>query len=258
MKDYKPLIVIVVVLAAVIGVILYAKPGGNSPFKPSSTPQAQPQPTQVLTLPAHARGNLQSTVIIEEFGDYQCPSCAAIAPILKQIEHDYEGQVRFQFSHFTIPSHSFGVLAARAAEAAGKQGKFWEMHDKLYEKQQEWGKLESGSNKSVKTEPEVRAYFDQYAKEIGLDVEQFKRDLDAPDTEKQITSDKRRGIALNVQGTPSLFMMNTANPLLSRPQMLAPEYMAKPKGEGIRQALDFLLGKPLPPAPQPTGKPNAK
>ncbi len=249
MQDKKPFIAIGAVLLAAIAVIAYAfNQTSGGPFsetppantnsvvantnKPATGPTTAPTP--FIMLPPHSRGNQAAAVQLEEFGDYQCPSCAFMFQELKKIETEYAGRIRFSFSHFPIVArHPYAMVAARAAEAAHLQGKFWEMHDKLYENQKDWGFINK-DEKPAKTEAEAREFFVRYAGEIKLDVAKFKQNLDNPDLEKQVISDQRRATTQQVGGTPSLFMSSPQMP----PTQLKPEYMTP---EGIRKALDSLI-----------------
>ena len=259
MKDYKPFLAIGAVLLIGAAIIAYAiNQGGDGPFTktaPAATP-AGPKPTPFIAVPPQEHGKLDSKVVVEEFADYQCPACGILYSELKKIEDDYKGRVKFQYSNFPITArHPYAMLAARAAEAAAKQGeaeakpgkagyqdndKFWAMHDKLFAAQNEWGFIDK-ADKPTKTEAEAREYFAGYAKEIGLNVEQFKKDLDAPETDKRIVSDQKRAQLMGVSGTPTIFM---SGPQFPAPQMLKPEIMAQPNGAGIRQAIEYLLGNP--------------
>src|SRR5437762_7933568 len=113
----------------------------------------------------HIRGNANAPITLEEFGDYQCPPCGLLAEPLNQMEQEFRPNVRLIFSNFPLPLHQHAREAACAAEAAGLQGKFWEMHDLIYKQQSNWSKT-----------PDAQAVFASYAGTLGLDVEQFKKD----------------------------------------------------------------------------------
>jgi protein-disulfide isomerase len=145
--------------------------------------------------PPHTHGEANAPVTLEEFGDYQCPPCAAFHPELKKMEAQYGARLRVVFRNLPLRMHQYAADAARAAEAAGLQGKFWEMHDMLYEKQTDW---EKG--------PDVRTMFATYARTLGLDVERFKRDLDSAPVTQRISADVQRADSLGAQGTPTIFV----------------------------------------------------
>lgn len=159
--------------------------------------------------PAHAHGPANAPVTIEEFGDFQCPPCGMLHPILKMMEKEFGNRLRVVFREFPlVPTHEHALAAARAAEAAGLQGKFWEMHDLLFTNQNLW-----------KDAFDVRPIFEDYAKRIGLDVERYKQDLTSETVQYRIFLDGKRARSLGVKGTPTVFMNGREVPFES----LAPE-----------------------------------
>ncbi len=146
---------------------------------------------------AQVVGSASAKVTLVEFGDYECPSCAAAHPTIKQIIKDYKDDVRFVFRHFPLSMHKYAKIAARAAEAAGKQKKFFEMSDKIFTNQSVWA---ASSN--------PQAMFETYAKELGLDVEQFKKDIDSPDVANAIAAGVTDGTTAGVNSTPTFFLDN--------------------------------------------------
>jgi protein-disulfide isomerase len=135
-------------------------------------------------------------VRIEEFGDFECPPCGLFHPILKQMEEEFGDKLHVTFREFPlVPTHQHALPAASAAEAAGLQGKFWEMHGLLYDRQAAW-----------KTQFDVRGIFEGYAKEIGLDVDRYNRDVASDLVRQRIFQDGKRGHSLGVKGTPTVFM----------------------------------------------------
>lgn len=153
----------------------------------------------------HIRNGRDKKVTLIEYGDFQCPSCGAFYPIIKQLEEKYSDQVSFGFRHFPLISiHPNAFAAARAAEAAGDQGKFFEMHDKLYETQAAWGQVSTNQ----------QALFESYAKELGLNMETFKKDYVSQATADRINRDVSSAKQFSIQGTPT-FILNgekIANP----------------------------------------------
>lgn len=142
------------------------------------------------------RGNKDAAVTIFEFSDFQCPACAAYAPIVKKVVDEYQGKVKEVYRYFPLTSiHPNSIPAAKAAEAAGRQGKFWEMADVLFTKQQDW----AGSNGAA-------GIFEGYAKDLSLNVDKFKQDVKDPETEKRINVDANEASKLNLQGTPSFYI----------------------------------------------------
>jgi protein-disulfide isomerase len=160
--------------------------------------------------PLHALGDAKAPVTLEEFGDFQCPPCGALHPVLKTMEHEFGPRLRIIFREFPlIPTHPYAPAAARAAEAAGMQGKFWEMHDLIYENQKSW------SNAF-----DVRPIFEGYATKIGLNLEKFKRDYSSEAAAQRILQDGKRGRSLGVIGTPTVFMNGRDVPIET---LLAPD-----------------------------------
>lgn len=204
----------------IVGVLLVALGGGALLMRPS-TPQtnvAQLPPT-VTTTPnpqatvaattaprpaaatntapiTHLRGRADAPVLIEEYGDFQCPPCAFFHPILKRLEGEYETELRVAFHHFPLTNmHKNAAEAARAAEAAGLQGKFWQMHDLLFEKQSEW-----------KDAAVARTNFTSYARTLGLDIQKFTQDINSPIVINRVLNDENGGTARGVTGTPTVFL----------------------------------------------------
>jgi protein-disulfide isomerase len=117
-------------------------------------------------------------------------------PILKQMEEEFGDKLQVTFREFPlVPTHQHALPAASAAEAAGLQGKFWEMHHLIYDNQNNW-----------KKEFDVRPIFEGYAKQIGLDVERYKKDVDSDAVANRITQDGKRGHSMGVKGTPTVFI----------------------------------------------------
>jgi protein-disulfide isomerase len=201
MKRALPFLIIAVVLAAAGVIAWYLKQSAVQ------TPVAAPTPTASATVippktgdpgaePAHAVGDARAPVVLEEFGDFQCPPCGSLHPVLKVMEQEFGPNLRVIFRNFPlVPAHQYALAAARSAEAAGMQGKYWEMHDLIYENQKSW------SNAF-----DVRPIFEGYATKIGLDVEKFKRDQSSETVAQRIAQDQKRGHSMGVQGTPTVFM----------------------------------------------------
>lgn len=142
-------------------------------------------------------GNASSAVRFIEYSDFQCPACYAYQPLLKQVIAEYGDRVAFIFRHYPlIQIHQNADLAARVSEAAGKQGKFWEMHDKLFDQQKAWSTLLSPLK-----------MFESYAGELGLDLELFSADVDSDAVRKEVANDYQRGARVGASGTPT-FVLN--------------------------------------------------
>lgn len=144
----------------------------------------------------HTIGSATAKVQLLEYSDYQCPACGFFYPITKQIAERYKDRVSFTVRHFPLENlHKNALAASEAAEAAGAQGKYFEMHDKLFEGQKEWSDLAD----PVPT-------FATYAGQIGLDVAKFTSEVNAKKYESAIRASYARGIGLGVNSTPTFFL----------------------------------------------------
>ena len=162
-----------------------------------SRPATAPKVNQELLVRTDSPkiGSPSASVTLVDFGDFQCPACGAYYPVVKKLMQTYKDSLTLVFRHFPLPSHANAMPAARAAEAAGKQGKFWEMHDKLYETQRDWS--------TEKNAPDV---FSGYAKELGLNVEQFTKDMGSGDVQKRIDNDVVDANTIGINATPTFFL----------------------------------------------------
>lgn len=141
------------------------------------------------------KGNKDAKVVLVEYSDFQCPACKAYHPFLKKLNADFEGKIKFVYRHFPLPQHKSAKIAAQATEAAGKQGKFWEMHDLIFENQDKWpGEDNAGE------------IFMQYAHFLGLDMEKFGSDINSPEIIKKIEGDLASGVQSKVNSTPTFFL----------------------------------------------------
>ncbi len=139
-------------------------------------------------------GNPDAALQIVEYGDYQCGACGFYHPIVKNVVEEFYDDVYFVFRHFPLVNvHQFATMAASAAEAAGRQGKFWEMHDLIMTNQQMWSR---GMATSA---------FLAYARELGLNDVQFQRDMRNPDILAKIERDFNSGLQLNLNSVPTFF-----------------------------------------------------
>ena len=165
---------------------------GARPSLPSARP-GRPDPDrhyQISLKDEPMRGPSDAPVTIVEFSDFQCPFCQRVGATLDQVQREYGDQVRIAFKHMPLSMHPNAPDAHAAAEAAHRQGKFWEMHDRIFGNQQEMS---------------PQKYAD-YAREMGLDVERFDRDRASPDVKERIEADKRVADGLGVSGTPAFFV----------------------------------------------------
>ncbi len=166
----------------------------------TAIPQAMAVPKERAE-EVHVRGPANAAVTLEEFGDFQCPPCGALEGPLQQIERDYASSLRVIFRNFPFTNHEHAHEAAYAAEAAGLQGRFWEMHDLLYREQSVWAKSS-----------DVQSLFDAYAGMIGLNLERFKKDVSGEQVKAKVEGDRKRGEALGVRNTPTIFINDESVP----------------------------------------------
>jgi thiol-disulfide isomerase/thioredoxin len=135
-------------------------------------------------------GNPEAKITLTEFAEFKCPYCRTLSPLLKKLVEESNGQVRVFFKHFPLKSNPGSALTARAAQAAHRQGKFWEMYDRLF----------SDMNKQGMED------LIGHASELGLNVERFKQDLEDPSLIAIVERDKMEGIRANVRGVPTVFI----------------------------------------------------
>lgn len=179
-----------IIFAVLIIVLL-----GYYVFGTESTSKNEPVEVTV-SLNDHIRANKDATVTLVEFGDFQCPACAAYEGIVQKVVADNAQDIRFVFRHFPLTAiHQNALLASKYAEAAAIQGKFWEMHDVLYDKQQDWSASLG-----------AKALFEGYAKTLGLDVVKLSSDAMSKEVESKILAQYKEGVRLGVQGTPTFFI----------------------------------------------------
>jgi protein-disulfide isomerase len=142
----------------------------------------------------HSEGNEDALVTLVEYADYQCPYCGEAHPVIKRLQKSLGTKLRFVFRNFPLThAHPYALLAAQAAEAAALQGKFWEMHDMIFENQE-------------KLEPEVLPL---WAHEVGLNMNQFAKAVSEGKVTKRIEEDHASGVESGVGGTPSFFINGT-------------------------------------------------
>lgn len=189
-KQFWALIVIIVLV--LVGVFAFT--GNKSNNSGGSSSQ----------LTNHVEGQGKDNVTLVEYGDYECPFCGEYYPTVKQVEQEFDQQIHFQFRNFPLTSvHPNAFAGARAAEAASLQGKFWQMHDMLYENQDPTGK----SGWVVSSDP-LGQYFVSFAQQLGLNVNQFKTDFASDKVNNLINADMAEGNKLGITGTPTFYLDN--------------------------------------------------
>ena len=195
MKRYLPFVIVGGIALATLGIgaMLYRAK------RPQllTIPEDKVLPGKDDAESVHIRGNPRAPVTLEEFGDFHCPPCGNIVVFIDELVKEYGPRLRIVFRNFPLPNHEHAREAAFAAEAAGLQGRFWEMHDVLYREQAVWSKADN-----------VPELFDSYAGMIGLNLDRFKKEMDAEKTKARVDSDHERGDSLGVQSTPTVFINN--------------------------------------------------
>lgn len=143
----------------------------------------------------HVRGNPDAAVTVTMYADFQCPACQTEYEVIARAWPRIRDEVRLVFRYFPLDTHRFSFQAARYAEAAGMQGRFWEMHDMLFSNQQAWSFVEDPT-----------LMFEDYAEQIGLDIAQLRADIDRAEVRAKIISDQQGGVRAGVRSTPALFI----------------------------------------------------
>lgn len=141
------------------------------------------------------KGASSSTVSLVEYSDFQCPACGYYYPVVEEVLKENKDNIAFTYRHFPLPQHKNALAAAYAGEAAGTQGKFWEMHELLFKHQNDWS--ESTTAESI---------FEGYAKELNLDIAKFKIDRDSQETKDKVAHDRATGLKSGVNSTPSFYL----------------------------------------------------
>lgn len=179
-----------VTLLIIVGAVFFLSKQGTKAI-PSETADTK----KLIKDDSHKIATDGAKVTIVEFADFQCPACGAVHPTTKQIIKEYSGKITFVFRHFPLQIHKNAQVAAQAAEAAGEQKKFWEMHDLLFENQRAWSDSDNPIEKFV-----------SYASSLQLDTEKFRKSVENNTFAAKIRSDQDDGIALYVDATPTFFI----------------------------------------------------
>ncbi|OGN27857.1 MAG: hypothetical protein A2941_00725 [Candidatus Yanofskybacteria bacterium RIFCSPLOWO2_01_FULL_49_17] len=163
-------------------------------FKMSGTDPNVLTLTEPISAADHIRGNPAGKAILVEYGDYQCPACYQYKPLIQKLLSESD-QVKFIFRNFPLPQHANANPAHYAAEAAALQGKFWEMHDLIYQGQNAW----SNASNAV-------AIFEGYAQTLGLDMARFRKDVASDQVKDRVARELTGGRAAGVNSTPTFFL----------------------------------------------------
>jgi protein-disulfide isomerase len=188
-------IIFVVVVAAIFGGLIWVGKSNDKPFEGDATKIISEGP-----IADHVYGSQDQKVVLIEYGDYQCPGCRAMAAPVKVLAEQYKDKLTFIFRHMPLTnSHANALAAATTVEAAGLQGKYWEMHDLLYENQDSWGPVPVDQRGAV---------FEGYASQLGLNIEKYKQDTTLKDISTKIARDKSTATQkFGVDSTPT-FVLN--------------------------------------------------
>jgi len=190
-KLFKPVVIIILAVGVAAGAAVFLSRGAEKRNDNPNTPQHVEIKGSV-----HIRGPQNAQLTLVEFGDYECPVCGAWHPFVKELLNRYPQQLRLEFHHYPLVSvHPNAMAGAMAAEAAGEQGKYWEMHDALLEHQREWGES-----------PNPEPMFLGLASGLGLDVNQFRQSLHSPALQSKILQDVTQAQDLHIEGTPTFFI----------------------------------------------------
>jgi protein-disulfide isomerase len=206
-KRAIPFVIIVAVLATTVLTAWYWKrPASHisTARLDTSPPVSAGNAVKLGANPPHLLGDTNAPVMIEEFGDFECSPCGTLHPVLKTMKSEFGPSVVIVFREFPLASHAHAMAAARAAEAAGLQGRFWQMHDLLYENQKTWHEA-----------AEVGPIFEEYATRLGLALDRFKQDISSEIVNRRIGLDRERGYWIGVNSTPTVFLNGRELPLES-------------------------------------------
>jgi protein-disulfide isomerase len=216
MKRYLPFVIVAAVALVALGSGAMLYRAKRQQLRPIPENRALAETTGTESL--HIRGNPNAPVTLEEFGDFQCPPCGSFATFVEKLLKEYDSRLRIVFHNFPLPAHEHAREAALAAEAAGLQGHFWEMYDVLYREQVFWSYA-----------PNTRELFESYAGTIGLNLDQFRKDMDGEKAKERVDSDHALGDSLGVKVTPTLFINNQPMDLKDK------------NPEGVRAAINAAL-----------------
>jgi protein-disulfide isomerase len=188
----KSVLVIILAVGVAAGAAVFLSRGSDQPASATSTAPVHAD----IKGGGHIRGPENGQLTLVEFGDYQCPSCGAYHPFVKEILSRYPEKLRLEFHHYPLISiHPNSMAASMAAEAAGEQGRYWDMHDALFEHQREWAE-----------NPNAESVFLALANRIGLDQNGFMQAMRSPKLQDRILQDVTRARDLQIDAVPTFFI----------------------------------------------------
>ncbi|MBA3964057.1 MAG: thioredoxin domain-containing protein [Chthoniobacterales bacterium] len=197
MKRYLPFLIIIAValITAATGLWLYKTKMRPAPRREATAANSLPQKEEGKLGGPHVRGAVNAPLTLEIYGDFQCPPCATTTVVIDELQQEYGQRMRLIFHEFPLAMHAHALAAAMAAEAAGAQGHFWDMHDMLYRYQAVWSKASN---------PE--RLFRAYAESFGLDMAKFEAAAKSDETRERIMAEGSAGAARGVVNTPTIFI----------------------------------------------------
>ncbi len=243
MQDKKIIIGIgLFTIAVFVGIILLSSRSKSTSPTNSSVPLTGQQSDLLKVVSDDwIKGNKEAKVILVEYLDFECEACGAYYPLMKQLSEEFKNDVLFVNRYFPLPGHKNSMSAATAVEAASKQGKYWEMHNLLFDNQKSWGEKPASDPKS----------FESYATQLGLNIDQYKKDVSSNEVKERVERDKASGNRLGVSGTPSFFLngQKIQNPrsiedfrtLIKAELLKNPTEVATNTGEKVHEHADFKV-----------------
>lgn len=176
----------------IIGLIIWGMVAASNKAERESSMVA---PIDAVTSSDWVKGNTSSTVVLIEYSDFQCPACASYMPLVEKVFAENSSRMMIVSRHFPLTQHPNAIPAAKASEASGAQGKFWEMHDMLFTKQADW----AGSK-------DAKVIFTGYAEKLGLDMAKFATDYESKETSDKIALSLKSGLKAGVVSTPTFYL----------------------------------------------------
>lgn len=206
MKDFfnrnKVLIGIIIITAVLLvgGVFLFTKNGENTNQTGKTVNMALLIPQNAVATSGFENGvylpaTPSATVTLVEFGDYECPACGVYSPFVKKLLTDFSGKITYVFRNYPLPRHKNAPISSYAVEAAGLQGKYWEMHEKMFASQNDWSSL-----------PDPKEVFASYAKDLGLDINKFTADINSSAVKDKVQNDLNDGNTIGLIETPTFYL----------------------------------------------------
>lgn len=219
MSSYRPF--------GIIGLVLLVAAAGTALLLDSNQTGSSLPARDTESIDKAKNTSAGTVVTLEEFGDYQCPPCGQLHPTLKKLKQEYGANLNLIFRNLPLTKiHQNSLAAARAAEAARMQNRFWEMHDLLYENQDLW-----------KDDVNPRSIFIKFATDLGLNIWQFTRDMDGKQIQMRIEADQDEAAKQGIDGTPTILI----NGRQLRAEMTTPE--------GVRKGIELMLSAKTTPSP---------